>query len=634
MKTPAAKHGEAQQVDWMSQAIDTVPMNWIDISWPMVAGACLTLGLIELRIGLAQPAPAARLLFALSAFTVASIAGLELALMRTNVIADWWPLMRWLDIAVGVMLVSLTAFVWVFFGTGNKWLALAVPFLYSAGLSFDYLGAGMTYQKIHGFRSVETFGGARLYVAEGVSNPWNVLPYLAVLALIVFVADASARLWRDGAARRAAVIGGAIVLFLVVAGGQSALVETGLVQMPYLISYSYLCILVAMASELNSEVLASAKLAVRLQESERLTNLASAAANLGLWSWSIVDDNIWATARARALFGFFESECINFTQVMNAIHPDDRDSVNQAVERTLASGCDYDAEYRVPVPEGPTRWIAARGQLERDVRGQPILLRGVVLDISARRSTELELQQLQSQLAHTSRVSMMGQLASALAHELSQPLAAILRNTEAAELFLEHDPPDLDELRAILADIRHDDQRAGRVIEQLRSLLKRRAIDPQALSVNELLQDIIGLTRFEVSVRRVLLEIEAAPGLPLVMVDPVHIQQVLLNLIFNAMDAVENAPGERRKVIVKAHYLGEAGVEVAIIDGGYGIAPERFGDLFKPFFTTKPNGMGIGLSISQTIIEAHGARIWAENNVGGGATFRFTLPLAGETATS
>jgi two-component system sensor kinase FixL len=119
-----------------------------------------------------------------------------------------------------------------------------------------------------------------------------------------------------------------------------------------------------------------------------------------------------------------------------------------------------------------------------------------------------------------------------------------------------------------------------------------------------------------------------------VMADPVHIQQVLLNLIFNAMDAVENAPGERRKVTVKAQYPGGAEVEVAVVDAGYGIAPERFGDLFKPFFTTKPNGMGIGLSISRTIIEAHGARIWAENNAGGGATFRFTLPLAGESATS
>ncbi len=404
--------------------------------------------------------------------------------------------------------------------------------------------------------------------------------------------------------------------------------------MPYLISWSYLCILLAMSGELNAEVLASAQLAVQLQESERRTNLASAAANLGLWSWNIVDDIFWATVRARALFGFSESEHVNFAKFMSALHPEDRNSVNHVVERTLSSGCDFDAEYRVPVPEGPTRWIAARGQLERDAQGQPILMRGVVLDISERRSTELELQLLQSQLAHTSRVSMMGQLASALSHELSQPLAAILRNTEAAELFLEHDPPDLDELRAILADIRHDDQRAGHVIEQLRSLLKRRAINPQALSVSELLEEVIGLTRIEVSTRKVLLEIEAASGLPLVMADPVHIQQVLMNLVFNAMDAVENAPGERRKVIVQAQCLGEAEVEVAVVDAGYGIAPQRFGDLFKPFFTTKPNGMGIGLSISRTIIEAHGGRIWAENNAGDGATFRFTLPLAGESTSS
>ena len=194
---------------WVSQATATVLMNWIDISWPMVAGACLTLGLIELRIGLAQPKPAARLLFALSAFTVASISGLELALMRTNVMSEWWPLMRWLDIAVGVMMVSLTAFVWVFFGTGTKWLALAVPVLYTVGLVFDYLPrGGMTYEKLLGFRTVETFSGASFYVAEGVPNPSNIFPYLAVLVLIVFVADASARLWRAGVRRRAAVMGG------------------------------------------------------------------------------------------------------------------------------------------------------------------------------------------------------------------------------------------------------------------------------------------------------------------------------------------------------------------------------------------------------------------------------------------
>jgi two-component system sensor kinase FixL len=300
----------------------------------------------------------------------------------------------------------------------------------------------------------------------------------------------------------------------------------------------------------------------------------------------------------------------------------------------LATDVGYDVEYRVLLPEGKIRWIAARGQVERDNRGKPILLRGVVLDISARRNAELELQQLHGELAHASRVSMMGQLASALAHELSQPLGAILRNTEAAELFLEHDPPDLDELRAILVDIRHDDQRAGAVIDRLRALLKRRSFTPRALSLSDELANVAALTRGDSVARKVSLEIDANPDLPLTAGDPVHLQQVLLNLILNAMDAVEDVSSARRKVTVRAQRHGEGAIEVAIEDSGPGIAPERLGRLFEPFFTTKANGMGIGLSISRTIIEAHGGRIWAENNAGEGATFRFTLPLAGAATPS
>jgi PAS domain S-box-containing protein len=348
-----------------------------------------------------------------------------------------------------------------------------------------------------------------------------------------------------------------------------------------------------------------------------------------MWTWDVGHDTFWATNRARALFGFAESEHINRARFLGALHPDDRGSTNQAIEDALATDVGYDVEYRVLLPEGKMRWIAARGQVERDGQGKPLLMRGVVLDVSARRDTELELQRLRNELAHASRVSMMGQLASALAHELSQPLGAILRNTEAAELFLEHDPPDLDELRAIFVDIRRDDQRAGAVIDRLRALLQRRSFVPRALSLSDELANVAARARGDAVARKVAVEIDVAAGLPLVTGDPVHLQQVLLNLLLNAMDAVEEVPAARRKVTVRAQRHGDGEVEVAVADTGPGIAPESLGRLFEPFFTTKANGMGIGLSISRTIIEAHGGRIRAENYPGEGATFRFTLPLAG-----
>jgi two-component system sensor kinase FixL len=286
-----------------------------------------------LHIGLAQPPRAARLLFALSALAVAVVSGLELAMMRTDVLAQWWPLMRWMDIAVGVMIVSLTAFIWVYFGTGNKWLALAVPCLYALGLVFDYFpgppGSGMTYRMVTGFRTVETFGGAVFSVAEGVPNPWNVLPYAAVLTLIVFVTDASVRVWRRGEHRRAAVIGGAIVFFFLAAGAHSAMVETGIVRTPYLISWSYLAILLAMGGELNADVLAGARLARQLKESERRMEVASSAANLGMWAWDIVPDRIWASSRARSLLGFSETERLSGALFLSALLPADREAVER-----------------------------------------------------------------------------------------------------------------------------------------------------------------------------------------------------------------------------------------------------------------------------------------------------------------
>jgi C4-dicarboxylate-specific signal transduction histidine kinase len=227
---------------------------------------------------------------------------------------------------------------------------------------------------------------------------------------------------------------------------------------------------------------------------------------------------------------------------------------------------------------------------------------------------------------------MMGQLASALAHEINQPLGAILRNAEAAELFMQDASPDMEEIRAIVADIRKDDQRAGAVIDRMRSLLKRQPLDTRTLDVGELIRDVRVLVKADAAARQVKLEVGVPGDLPPVRGDRVHLQQVLLNVILNGMDALSGASGTESRISVIASRNGSQTVEIAVSDTGSGIPADKLVHIFDPFFTTKPNGMGMGLPISRTIIEAHGGRFWAENNASGGATFRFTLPIAEEVA--
>ena len=291
----------------------------------------------------------------------------------------------------------------------------------------------------------------------------------------------------------------------------------------------------------------------------------------------------------------------------------------------LPSGCRYQAASFV----GST----SHGRSEFNGADKPNLVRGLSLDITARKQAEEEKQLLQQEIAHVGRVSLMGQLASALAHEINQPLGAILRNAEAAELFLQNPLPDLNEIREILADIRKDDQRAADVIDRMRGLLKRRDLVKRSLDVRELVSNVITLVQFDAAARQIRLEVVMADDLPPIRGDVVHLQQVLLNLITNGMDALGETKRENPQIRVTAALDGQQTVEIAVSDTGNGISNDKFAHIFDPFFTTKANGMGMGLSISSTIIEAHNGRLWAENNKDGGATFRITLPIADKGVT-
>jgi PAS domain S-box-containing protein len=267
-----------------------------------------------------------------------------------------------------------------------------------------------------------------------------------------------------------------------------------------------------------------------------------------------------------------------------------------------------------------------------DAAGKITHFIGVKEDITAQRTAESEAKELRDALAHAGRVTLLGQLASALAHELSQPLGAILRNAEAAEIMLQEPSPDLEELRAIVGDILRDDHRAGDVIDRLRSLLKRGSMSPLPVDLGEVVGEVLALVRSDAAARHVRVESAIASNLPLVLGDRIHLQQVLINLLVNAMDAFEGVAHDKRLVQVTIRMAGATAVEVEVADQGHGIAKEHLPRLFEPFFTTKHSGMGIGLPVSKTIIEAHQGKIWAENDPAGGARFRFTVPVSSGAA--
>jgi C4-dicarboxylate-specific signal transduction histidine kinase len=273
------------------------------------------------------------------------------------------------------------------------------------------------------------------------------------------------------------------------------------------------------------------------------------------------------------------------------------------------------------------RGLAAIGRVVSDARGGPLRSRGACIDITARKIQERETLRLRHDIAQVGRFSVMGQLASALAHEINQPLGAILRNAEAASLFMEDSAPDLAEITAIIEDIRRDDQRAGAVIDRMRALLRRQEVATETIDTGQMLGDVVRLLRPDAAARHIALPLDAARQVPPVRGDRVQLQQVLLNLIQNGMDALGPEGTGERTVAVSARQVGADFLEISVADTGGGIDAAAQARLFAPFFTTKAAGLGLGLSISRSIVEAHGGRMHAGNNADGGATFGFTLPI-------
>ena len=361
------------------------------------------------------------------------------------------------------------------------------------------------------------------------------------------------------------------------------------------------------------------------RESEERISFAAASSNVGLWQYEFATGTFWATDYCRPLFGLSPSEPLTLDGLVSRIHPNDSPTASAALASAIARAIPLDVEFRVQDGD-EVRWISVQARPVAGDDGKPTAMSGAFGDVTSRKLTEADADVQRQEIAHLMRVSMLGELSGGLAHELTQPLTAILSNAQAGKLLLAKGNKSLSEIGNIFDDIIAEDERAGEVINRLRGMLKKGDVKHETIDMNDLIASTLRLLHSELIDRRMSVSFDNVPNLPAVHGDPVQLQQTLLNLLMNAMDATENVPPARRRISVSAATTDDGGVEVHIYDRGTGLPPSREHKVFEPFFTTKERGLGLGLSICTSIVKLHGGTLSLQNNVREGASAVFRLP--------
>ena len=363
-----------------------------------------------------------------------------------------------------------------------------------------------------------------------------------------------------------------------------------------------------------------------LHEREERIGLAAETANFALWTIDFLQRESWMSDAGRELFGLEQGAPLSREIFLERVHPEDRRAVDEAIERAKTGYPTFAIEHRLLLPDGDTRWLISRGRYVHNDRGELSELIGVALDVTEQVRANLELRRKQEEMNRLNRVAIMGELTASLAHELKQPLAAIVNYAAAGKRFLARGKTDPKIFEELLGDVSADARRASDVIQGIRQLVRKSAGTRRSVDLNELVREVLKLLHSDLIGHATTVDTNLTRNALFVKADPVQLQQVLLNLLMNAIEAMHDTPAENHHIEISTRSSSDA-VRLSVRDYGPGLPQDDPQKVFAKFFSTKPNGMGMGLSIVHSIVQAHGGELVAEN-LGDGARFSFHLPAA------
>jgi PAS domain S-box-containing protein len=369
-----------------------------------------------------------------------------------------------------------------------------------------------------------------------------------------------------------------------------------------------------------------------LRRREALMAKAQRISSSGSFCWHVDSGEIIWSEELYRIFEIAPGMRITLELIAEHHHPGDLHLVRDMNERTQA-GLDFEYEHRIEMPGGSIKYLYTQAHATRDQQGRLEYI-GATQDVTQRRQSDEALSRLRAELAHVSRVNSLGALTASIAHEINQPLGGIIANATTGLSLLDMYPLNVEGMRETYRRTLRDGRRAADVVKRLRAMYSKKVVMSDAVDLNEAAHEVVDLLRSEMRRHRIVLQMERAPALPPVMGDRVQLQQVMLNLLLNAIEAMHDVDNRPRQLLVRTERGAGEQVQLAVCDTGPGIDPQHADRLFNAFYTTKREGMGIGLSVSRSIIESHRGRLWAEPNQGPGATFSFSIPCLADGATA